>query len=593
MNKLYKIGLLGAFAVTLFSCNDSFMDRYPTTSITDKVFFSNVKDLETYTNGLYGIIGSSYSDVVSDNANSNEDPSLYKLLRGEITEKNAGKWGWTTLREINFLIENAHKAVGDKSEIDHYIGIARLFRAYHYYGKVKTYSDVPWYSTTLKTTDTELLYKTQDSRKLVVDSIMSDLDFAVKTIKDSDSKTRLTKWSALAIQARIALNEGTFRKYHPELELTDGDRFLEIARTASKEIIEKGSRFSLYTEKKELEPYRALFISQDLSRNPEIIMYEAYSKTLSRFHNAQAMFNNYHGLSRDLQEDYLVLQDGKAIPFHKVAGYDKMSFIDVFRNRDPRMGYTFMQPGYKRAGENIPSLGKLGLGGYPQVKYDPLTYDQIDWNKSYTDLPVIRLGEVYLIYAEACAELGTLTQNDLDLTINKLRARVSMPSMELGEVLSDIDPKQELRYPNVTGSMKGAILEIRRERRVELACEGFRKDDLFRWKAGQQLALPFEGIYVDKLGYMDLTGDGLPNIAIVATQEDADKIPEADKSKYKLTIYVLKGNTFYLSEGDHGFIRMTAHKDKFTFIEPKYYYWPLDEQDILVNKSLKQNKYWQ
>lgn len=594
MRITYKSLLIGCIVSVLAftSCNDSFMDRFPETDITDKVFFSNPKDLETYTNGLYGnIITPSYSDVVSDNINSTENPDMYKLMRGEITPKTAGQWSWTRLRDINFVIEHAPKATGDRDEINHFIGVARLFRAYHYYGKVKTYSDVPWYSRTLKTTDDDLLYKTQDSRVLVVDSIMADLDFAVKHIKDYDSKTRLTKWSALALQSRIALNEGTYRNYHDELGLKDGNKFIQLARDAAKSVIESG-KFSIYTTKTTLEAYQSLFVSHDLSRNSEIIMYDAYDKSMGRFNNSQVMYNYYYGLSRDLMEDYLALKDGKAVTFQQIAGYDKKKVNEVFENRDPRFGYTFMQPGHVRAGEPRPTIAKLGLGGYIQVKFDPLSYDQLGWNNSYTDLPIIRLGEVCLIYAEARAELGELTQSDLDLTINKLRDRVSMPKMNLSEIMANIDPVQTQRYPNVTGAQAGAIFEIRRERRIELACEGFRKDDLFRWKAGQRIAKEYEGIYIDKLGYQDLTGDGEPDVAIVATKADADNIPQSDKDKYKLVIYVLEGNTFYLSEGNSGFIKLTAFRDKFKFEEPKHYYWPLDEKDIQVNTNLVQNSFW-
>lgn len=100
-----------------------------------------------------------------------------------------------------------------------------MFRAILYYSKVKDYSDVPWYSCDLQTTDIDLLYKPQDPRTLVVDSIMADLDYAVHNMKDSYSTTVIYRNVALAIQARIALHEGTFRKYHPELNLDDGDRF--------------------------------------------------------------------------------------------------------------------------------------------------------------------------------------------------------------------------------------------------------------------------------------------------------------------------------------------------------------------------------
>lgn len=594
MNNIIKsIGAGCLLSLSLTSCNDSFMERYPETDITDKVFFQNVKDLELYTNGLYSILGSSYNDVVSDNVMYVEDAGIFKMMRGETTPETVGLWeGWDKVRNVNFMLEHVGTVVGDQPKIDHYVGLARMFRAIQYYGMVKKYSDLPWYSRTIQTTDEDLLYKTQDPRALVVDSIMADLQFAVDHIEDGASKTRVTLWSALMSQARIALYEGTFRKYHDELNLQDGNEYLKVARDAAKRVIDSG-KFDIYTAQTQYHPYEALFISEDLSQNPEMIMYEDYDKALGRMHNAQAMINWTHSMSRDLMEDYLIVENNEAIPYTESSVYGKQKMYEVFENRDPRITYTFMQPGFTRDGYKEPERAKMGLGGYCQIKFIPRSYDQFGWGASYTDLPIYRYAEALLIYAEARAELGELTQDDLDITVNKLRDRVNMPHMKLANVLAKIDPRQEAHYPNVDGAQKGAILEIRRERRIELACEGQRYGDLMRWKVGENFANLAEGLYVDKLGYQDITGDNQPDIAIVATQADADAIPAADKEKYKLTVYVLDGNTFSLSEGDHGYIRLTSQIGKFNFISPKYYYTPLDVKDIQLNKNLVQNPFWQ
>lgn len=590
MKRINNIILYMVAIVVLTSCNNSFMDRFPETDVTDKNFFKTVNDLKTYTNGFYGYISYTYGGEVSDDLFSNQGAGVYNLMRNQVTPQKAGTWGWGNIRNINFFMEHYHTVQGPQREINNYVGIARLHRAWEYYKKVRSYSDVPWYSRSLKTSDAELLYKTQDSRVLVVDSIMNDLDFAVNNITDLTNKKRISLWSALAIQARVALEEASWRKYHPELELDDADRFYAIARDAAKKILDEG-KFSLNTEVKDgMSGYRQNFISLDLSQNPEMIMYAKFDKSLRR-HNAQATLNNYYGFSRDLMEDYLAIKDGKAVPFHTIPDYQKMELTEVFENRDSRIRDTFMQPGYIRADSSSPTIPKLGIGGYVIVKYDPLTEDQIGWDNSYTDIPMIRLAEVMLIYAEAKAELGELTQNDVDLTINKLRSRANMPQTSLDEMLNNIDPAQEQKYHNVTGAQKGAILEIRRERRIEYAGEDKRANDLYRWNLGERFE-DFEGIYISKLGYTDLTGDGQPNIAIVATKEDAAQIPDADKDRYKLIIYVLSEDIIYLSEGDHGYVKMSANKDSFKFIAPKYYYSPIATQDIVLNPNLKQNKFW-
>ena len=242
------------------------------------------------------------------------------------------------------MLARTGRVEGDRGEINHYIGLARMFRALIYYSKVKDYSDVPWYSHDLQTTDTELLYKSQDPRSLVVDSIMADLDFAVTHMKTNNSTTRIYRNAALAIQARIALHEGTFRKYHPELKLNDGDRFLKIAVEACRKIMDT-KHYSLSTSKESgLPAYQSLFCSADLTQNPEMILVADYDKALGRLHNAQAQFDYNTGLSRSLMEDYLVVEDGQTKYFHEVEGYRTKTVLEIFENRDPRLEQTFMKP---------------------------------------------------------------------------------------------------------------------------------------------------------------------------------------------------------------------------------------------------------
>ncbi len=590
-----KFLVLGSVAFTILTgCNDSFMDKYPETSISEEMFFKTPKDLELYTNGLYGIIGSSYWDLGTDNLIYLDNVDIYTVMRGERTPDNVGEWSWSNIRKVNFMLARVNQAEGDQIEINHYVGLARMFRAKLYYDKVLSYSDVPWYSRDLQTTDTELLYKTQDSRSLVVDSIMADLDFAANNMKeDMGSRTIWSRYGALAMQARIALSEGSWRRYHPELELNDADRFFRVAIDACKKIMDSGEYSLSTTPSGDIPAYEAMFCNEDLSTNNEMIFYEDYDKALGRMHNAQAALDWQSSLSRDLMEDYLVLEDGETKTFQEVPQHETMTLLEVFKNRDPRMSQTFMVPGFTRSKNTEPHRQKISNGGYPQVKFEPRTYDQLEWGKSYTDLPVIRYAEVLLMYAEAKAELGELTQEDIDLTINLIRRRAGVPNATLSSWLSKIDPVQANRYPNVTSSQKGAILEIRRERRIELACEGFRYKDLMRWKCGKLLEKAPEGMYIDKLGYIDVTGDGQPDYALVKTQADADAIPEEDKLKYKLTVEILDGNTYELTEGDKGYVRLISQVGKWTFVEPKYYYSPMATGDIILNPNLIQNKYWQ
>lgn len=268
--RIFTIGMMGI--VGLSGCNDSFMNKIPETSVTEEGFFKSPSDLEIYTNGMYGYIGSDSWDVVSDNVMYADEAGIYSKMRGEVNPENSGVWDWGSIRNVNFMLARAYKVQGDVAEINHYIGLARMFRAKLYYDKVLSYSDVPWYSRDLQTTDTELLFKSQDPRALVVDSIMADLNFAVTNMKnETSSRTRWFRNGALAIQARIALAEGCWRKYHAELGLSDADRFLEIAAEACKKIMDSGEYALSTTKSGEIEAYEALFCSQDLSGNKEMI----------------------------------------------------------------------------------------------------------------------------------------------------------------------------------------------------------------------------------------------------------------------------------------------------------------------------------
>lgn len=575
----------------LTACNDSYLERFPETSITEQVFFSNVGDLESYTNGMYGTLGYGMNDGVSDNYMGLNDESMHRLMRGEVFPETQGTWSWGSIRSVNFLLNRTGRVSGDAAEIAHYVGLARMIRAKLYYDKVKTYSDVPWYSKDLQTTDTEELYKTQDPRTLVVDSIMADLDFAVKNMKDGTSKTRYMRPTALALQARIALHEGTFRKYHKELGLEDGDRFLTIAANAAAELMSLGRYELSYESYNGLGAYQSIFCNDNLTSNPEMILVEDCDKELGHLNYAGSA-SAYHGLTRDLMEDYLVIEDGKTKTFQSVPGYQTKTFENFFENRDPRLAQTFATPGWTRANSNTPYRISLNNCGYQQIKFDPQKYDQFGWGLCYTDVPIFRYPEILLIYAEAKAELGTLTQDDVDKTINLIRRRAGMPDASLSEWLTNIDPVQANRYNNVESQQKGAVLEIRRERRIELACEGFRYDDLMRWCLGQLFAKNLDGIYIPGPGMYDVTGDGEPDIAVIPDDSYSGMISDADRERYKLTVYTLAGNTMALTEGDHGYVYLVNQHDRFTFIEPKYYYSPIAVDDITLNENLVQNKFW-
>ena len=126
----------------------------------------------------------------------------------------------------------------------------------------------------------------------------------------------------------------------------------------------------------DLEAYESLFCSLNLTSNPELILVSDYDKALGRMHNAQQIGDVYHGLSRDLMEDFLVIDGNETKPFHTVPGYETKTYLEIFENRDPRLRQTFMWPGYQKANESSPHRTNMDAGGYAQIKLDTRTYDQ-------------------------------------------------------------------------------------------------------------------------------------------------------------------------------------------------------------------------
>src|SRR5690606_22135190 len=143
------------------------------------------------------------------------------------------------LRNINYFIEKCNRPEVSEEVRNNYIGIARFFRAWFYYDKVTRFGDMPWIEKALTPNDSALLYADRDPRTLVMDKVMEDLDFAAEHILAEESDgTTVTKWTALGLKSRIALFEGTFRKYHTELGLVEtADAFLQQAADAAEQVM--------------------------------------------------------------------------------------------------------------------------------------------------------------------------------------------------------------------------------------------------------------------------------------------------------------------------------------------------------------------
>lgn len=587
MKKKYStIKLVSLFvgSILTVSCNDSFLDRYPIAEISPENSFKTADDLRLYTNGFYEQLPSIRNIIDADLKTDNvlyssipeEQRSHERILP---SETGSGGWDWEDLREINLFFDNYQRCT-DEAGRDKYEGVARFFRAWFYFDKVKRFGDVPWYETVIQTDDTDLLYKARDSREFVVSKIIQDLEIAVDKLGDERASDQVTRWTALALLSRVCLYEGTFRKYHTELGIQGSDTLLQKAYEAAGRVMDE-SGYTLYSTGNPDTDYRDLFAST--LKEDEVILGRRYSLTLNQMHNVNYYLTSRTqrdiGLTKDLVDSYLQLN---GMPFTSKTGYATMGFYDEMQSRDCRLAQTIRSLGYQRIGGTATLLPDFAatMTGYQLCKF--LSDETQDGDgASYQDVAFIRYAEVLLNYAEAKAELSIITQDDIDRTIRLIRSRVSMPNLDMTSASQSPDAVLAALYPNVSGSCQGIILEIRRERRIELVMEGFRWDDLVRWKAGKLLEPHFIGMYFPSLGEFDLDGDGAPDLMLYTGTAPSTTAAQS----------VEIGGVLQLTEGDHG--NLIGFKDNTKqFDESRDYLYPLPTGDLLLNENLVQNPNW-
>lgn len=598
--KKYTIYIL-FIALAFAACKKGSLDRFPQTAISPNLFFNTENDLALYVNGLLTMPdrNSYLNDQSSDNVATTANVEVKNVMAGKANSQNITTgWdttSWKKLRDINYFLGNYNKAKVTADIKSHYVGLAKYYRAMFYLDKVKRFSDVPWYSGTLNPGDKDL-YKARDPRALVMDSVMADLHYAYQHVRETVPSGTPGKWAVAAFYTRAALYEGTYRKYHSELNVTStANGFLETAVKIAGDIM-ASKKFSIYNTGKPDQDYASLFNSQDLTINPEVIQANIFDYSKNRNQNVNSVvFGDYEQApAKDLIQSYL-MKDGSR--FTDQPNYTKLGFVKEFENRDPRLAQTMAYPGWI-INSGVPhvyiqSLNK-NFTGYHQLKGYVNSTDDATLNG--VDFPVYRYAEVLLSYAEALAELGTLTQQQLDASVNLLRRRAGMPDLNMAQANAAPDVLQQQQFGNITSNI-GVIIEIRRERRIEFAFENTRYDDLMRWKAGKLLTKSPEGMYFAGLGKYDLTGDGIEDVILI---DQSLTIPAEDKKEknslgVKLVYYrtgtIGSDATVYLKNVTTGsnMVTESAVRD---FQEPKYYYRPIPQQQVLLNPNLKQIFGW-
>jgi len=573
------------------------LDRTPETSIGKENFFNSEADLSLYINNLYNFPGWGMfiADLATDNAATTGNLEIKTIMTSSPNSATVtGGWNWGGLRTINFFLDNFSKADIPPATLDHFEGLARFFRARFYMNKVKRYSDVPYYDQVIETDDTDALTKPSDPRTLVIDRIFEDYAFAAENIFENQPSGAVNRWVAKAYMARDALHEGTYRKYHDELNLQGtANTYLQIARDLAQEIMDSGN-YGIYNTGNPTSDYASLFTNTDLTTNEEIILANISINDLKNSGSSATIWGDYEvSPSKDLLQAYLM---GDGSYYTEQAGFETKLFVEEFVNRDNRLMQTYAHPGFQLDRVDTYTTGNgiyiqrltKNFSGYHQRKGMVNVADQNVVNE--VDIPVLRFAEVLLIFAEARAELGELNQADLDKTINVLRDRAGMPHMTMG-LTAGAD--QQKRYPNVSSA---ELLEIRRERRVELALEGLRMDDLMRWKAGKLLEQEPEGLYFPGLGKYDLTGDGIEDIILIDASESVPGGGDKEQNSLGVDLVYyragLQGSdaSVYLEEGNSGTVQTVI--DRGEFVEPKYYYRPIPLTHTTVNPNLQQVFGW-
>lgn len=602
--KRYILPVLTIIAC-LTSC-EKFLDRTPKDTLAPENYFRNETDLQLFSNTFYNNLLT--KEPYSEQSDQLVTLNLSTFMRGgnsRTVPNTGGGWSsgagsWGDLRKMNTLLEYIGQCE-DKDAVIKYTALTRFFRAYFYFNMVARFGDVPWIDEQLES-NSENLYRPRDSREVVMDHMLEDIDYAIENLPSAVSTYRVNRWTALALKARFCLFEGTFRKYHdPELypsmyvvalpadARTSAD-YLTLAADAAEEIMEDGP----YKLAK-VDDYRTLFANVNANVD-EFILAIKNDQSLQICNNATAFAvmptQGTPGFTRKFIASVL-MADGTR--FTDQPGWENMQYVDEMQNRDPRLAAITVCPGNIWLGDATVTPTDLGCSvtGYQVVKF-VMDKTLPEWgrvDKSYNDMPVFRYAEVLLNYAEAKAELGTLTQADVDATVNALRDRAGMTAhLDMDAANGTPDPyllSDEFGYRNVSGPNQGVILEIRRERALELAMEGFRLRDLLRWREGKCLEQPIYGMYFPGVGKYDLTGDGVADINLWQGVNPKSK----DVVDFELGV----PTGIELTDGDTGFVEHHGNISR-SFNESRDYFYPIPtkERQLYHQKGvdLKQNPGW-
>ena len=544
------------------------LDKSPRSEFSNNpTFWSNANSVESYSNTLYenysgyGQGGSGgwfyFKSLSDDQANPNFDNWTFTSV-----PNTSSYWSspFEEIRRCNYLIEGmAISSLADGVK-KNYEAVARLNRAWQYFQLVREYGDVQWYEkVVLDPNNEEEVNQPRTDRDVVMDNIVADLDFAIENLTTVKAGNAWSKHMALAMKSDVCLFEGTYCKYRTQedngkpADAARAQKYLQLAVAASQELMNAGYALSAN--------YGDVYNSLNLNGNPEVIFWRNYHKDVLGHSTVDYTTGStaQRGITKDAVDAFL-FRDGKPLATTSLDTDDKAeldktghySIKKMLANRDKRLSVIidsivcFKGHGWPRD----PQLAEMTSStAYTIAKYDnalmgtdnPTLYRN-GIGSGYTDAPIFWISVVYLNYAEAKAELGTLTQEDLNNTVNKLLARGEVPALTLTPAA---DPANNHGVSNL-------LWEIRRCRRCELMTDNwYRYWDLVRWHQ------------LDKLD-----SNKYPNINRGA---NLSNVPNCEVAL------------------DGGYVIATSATRTF---DKKHYFWPIPQQQITLGNKTTQNDGW-
>lgn len=583
---ILSAGLLLATAVSFSSCDD-FLTRDPQDTVTDvPSFWNNEENLRTsfldyYTYFFPGYRSSweradnfaetNVADWTDDNAQE-----VATLFTKVAPTSDAGNWNFKKIRNMNLLLSRIQSSTLGEEAKNHWSGVARLFRAMEYAKLVQKFGDVPYYDAVVGSTDNEQLYRARDPRTTVMDKVNEDLAFACANIRVNDGTKGLTVNRAVAqgFASRIMLFEGTWQKYHAN-NTAKAAEYLKAAKDYAAALMQTNA-YSIAPS------YKSLTTSEDLAGNPEIIMYRSYVENVV-MHSLMSFQNTEMEMSSPSRSFIDAFLTKNGLPIHQAGNtdYKGKEYAKEIQNRDPRLADNIDEESGLRLNGVAAVYAASGYYANRYVNKDLINKPGGMSNTNTTDAPVMKLNEVMLNYIEAAAELAdlgqyTLTQADFDKTINAIRDRQStkMPHVTLAGNALKVNGV-EINDPDRDATVKPIIWEIRRERRVELAYEGLRFNDLRRW---------------GKLEYADMVKNKKLNMGAWINKAD---YPENAEALAKITLCDENGN---IVTGNEGYIMPITEVAKMRVMADKDYLYPIPVDQITMYEThgfkLTQNPGW-